>query len=169
MQLLSAEGRALHGLLWRLTQRADVAEDLMQDLVIKLADSATFSRADRPAAFARRAATNLALDWRRKQKRRGLAADWSTVQHTRAADSPGPVSVLEQDDEIARLLDALAQMKPTDRVVLTMRYLEEADYDAVAAAVGKTAAQARGLCFKAVRRLRKQLTKIETVEVRHGA
>ena len=157
MELLDAEGGVLHACLWRLTQRADVAEDLMQELVIKLARSDTFAKADRPGAFARRAATNLALDWRRKQRRRGPVASWGDVEWGVVGEGAEPSQRMEQDEELSGLLDALAQMKPVDRVVLTMRYLEQADYQAVAEALGKTVAQARGLCFRALGRLKKRM------------
>lgn len=169
MQLLSAEGRALHGLLWRLTQRADVAEDLMQDLVVKLAGSATFAAADRPGAFARRAATNLALDWRRKQVRRGKRTEWAAVEHGLPGPADEPWSTMQDAEQVTAMLDALATLKSTDRLVLTMRYLEEADYDAVAEALGKTKSQTRGLCFKAIGRLRKQMAATECAEVKHDA
>ena len=169
MKLLDAEAGGLHARLWRLTGRDDVAEDLMQELVIRLAGSDTFAGADRPAAFAMRTATNLALDWRRKQRRRGArlgpAVAWSKVVGTLPGDGDDPAARVEQDEELDGLLDALAQMKPTDREVLTMRYLEEADYDAVAAALGKTVAQTRGVCFKAVSRLRKQMAERTKTEV----
>ena len=164
MALLDAEGKVLHARLWRLTQRGDVAEELMQELVIKLAGSDGFARADRPGAYAMRSATNLALDWRRKQARRGPTAPWSDGFEV-AGGGDGPSGRLERDEELTRLLDALAQMKPTDRVVLTMRYLVEADYEVVGQTLGKTAQQARGVCFKAVGRLRKRLGRVSWAEV----
>ncbi|MEM9418467.1 MAG: sigma-70 family RNA polymerase sigma factor [Planctomycetota bacterium] len=165
MALLDADGKLLHARLWRLTQRADVAEELMQDLVIKLAASDSFAQADRPLAFALRSATNLALDWRRKQVRRGPVASWSDGAEV-AGEPDEPSARLERDEELTQLLDALAQMKPTDRVVLTMRYLEDADYDMVGQAIGKTADQARGLCSKAVGRLRKHIDKQTPAEAK---
>src|SRR3954469_12111610 len=75
LQLLDTDGRRLHRLLTRLTLRADAAEDLLQELFLRLRDSAGFRMADNPAAFAVRTAVNLAFDWRRKsQRRREVAA-----------------------------------------------------------------------------------------------
>ena len=65
-RFLEANGPSLFRLLFRISTREDVAEDLMQDLFVKLRASAGFRSADQPLAYARRVATNLALDWREK-------------------------------------------------------------------------------------------------------
>ncbi|MEM6552701.1 MAG: sigma-70 family RNA polymerase sigma factor [Planctomycetota bacterium] len=166
MALLDAEegrvGKRVHGRLWRLTQRDDVAEELMQELVMKLAGSAGFGGAASPVAYAMRAATNLALDWRRERVRRGGEVAWSD----QGTERDEPVGVLVRDEEFTRVLDALSGLKETDRVVVTMRYLEGAEYAAVGQALGKTAAQARGLCAKAIGRLRKRLKVVTPMEVK---
>ena len=59
----------------RLTLRRDVAEDLMQELFLKLSNSNGLDRANQPAAYAYRSAINLAFDWRRKNKRAPLPLD----------------------------------------------------------------------------------------------
>ena len=56
LALLQARGPALHALLTRLTLRADVAEDLMQELFLRLRRSAAFPRAGDPGGHATRAA-----------------------------------------------------------------------------------------------------------------
>ncbi|HEY2761830.1 MAG TPA: sigma factor, partial [Pirellulales bacterium] len=66
--LLAEHGQQLHALLFRLTLRADAAEDLLQELFCRLATSKSFQHAANPAAFAYRSATNLAFDWRRANK-----------------------------------------------------------------------------------------------------
>ena len=70
LRLLDAEGPRLHALLIRVTLREDVAEDLMQELFLKLNRSKAFDRAVDPVAYAGRTAVNLAFDWRHRQKRR---------------------------------------------------------------------------------------------------
>ncbi len=50
--LLKRSGAKLHALLLRLTLREDVAEDLMQELFLRLADSDSFFDARNREAFA---------------------------------------------------------------------------------------------------------------------
>jgi hypothetical protein len=46
LSILDRHGAELHALFCRLTLRADAAEDLLQDLFLKLRSSAGFARAD---------------------------------------------------------------------------------------------------------------------------
>ena len=62
LAFLAEHGPRLHAILLRLTLRADVAEDLMQDLFCKLAENQRFATAASPVAYATRMATNLAFD-----------------------------------------------------------------------------------------------------------
>ena len=69
LELLDKSGADLYALLTRLTLREDVAEELMQELFIKLNNSRGIGNVANWNAYARRAAINLAFDWRRSQKR----------------------------------------------------------------------------------------------------
>ncbi len=71
LELLNDQGARLHGLLLKLTLREDVAEDLMQDLVIKLANSNGFANADSRLAYAMTTAANLVYAWRRSRRTAG--------------------------------------------------------------------------------------------------
>ena len=72
LELLEKSGASLYALLTRLTLREDIAEELMQELFIKLRNSRGRARVANWDAYARRAAINLAFDWRRAHKRTGL-------------------------------------------------------------------------------------------------
>ena len=61
LELLDASGGSLHALLTRLTLREDVAEDLMQELFIKLSNSNGLDRASQPVGYAYRSAINLGV------------------------------------------------------------------------------------------------------------
>jgi DNA-directed RNA polymerase specialized sigma24 family protein len=69
LELLDKSGADLYALLTRLTLREDVAEELMQELFIKLNHSRGIGNVANWNAYARRSAINLAFDWRRSQKR----------------------------------------------------------------------------------------------------
>ena len=67
LELLDRSGAGLHALLARLTLREDVAEELMQELFIKLHGAKDQGGIECWYAYARRTAINLAFDWRRRQ------------------------------------------------------------------------------------------------------
>ncbi|MHC4757147.1 MAG: RNA polymerase sigma factor [Planctomycetota bacterium] len=69
LELLDESGPSLYALLTKLTLNQDAAEELMQELFIKLNNSKVFQKANNSDAYAHRAAINLALDWRRCRKK----------------------------------------------------------------------------------------------------
>ena len=160
--LLEADGVRLHALLYRLTLRADVADDLLQDLAVRLASSDGFASAGAPYAFARTAAVRLAADWHRR--RRARPDEPSPVEFDLLADADpvtDPATGLLHREQWEGLLAHLAGLDERDRLLLTMRYLDGCDYDEVAAATGSTPHQARGLVHKALGRLRRRVSASE--------
>ena len=91
LSILDRHGAELHALFCRLTLRADAAEDLLQDLFLKLRSSAGFARADNRKGYVFRAAVNLALDWRRTRR----PVESLAIEPAASADSP-----------VERLIDA---------------------------------------------------------------
>lgn len=153
-KLLAEHGRQLYALLFRLTLRYEVAEDLLQDLFCRLTTSTGFQRADNRVAFAVRAATNLAFDWRRSQRRMPTGGD--DCAELVSADRQ-PLADLVRREELDRTLSAVGELATTDREMIVLRYLERQDYDAIARQLGKTTHQVRALCCKAIKRLRARL------------
>jgi RNA polymerase sigma-70 factor (ECF subfamily) len=150
--LLKSEGPRLHRLLTRLTLRADAADDLLQELFLKLRASSGFRAASDPTAFAVRAAVNVAFDWRRKTQRRRetSAIPDRAVPHDRLAN-------LVQCEELDQVLIALADLPETERICLVLRHLEQVETNAIAMQLGKTPHQVRALCAKGVAKLRERL------------
>lgn len=161
MGLLKADGHRLHALLVRLTLRHDVAEDLLQDLTLRLAVSDSFAEAEHRYAFARRAAMNLAMDWRRRNSARYR-------RESATARSEGvltfPLIDLAQAETIDRMLDELNHLAERDRDLIAMRFMDAMDYEQIGKALGKTGKQARGLCCHAVRRLRERMQNVSEEE-----
>jgi RNA polymerase sigma factor (sigma-70 family) len=153
--LLNTHGERLYRLLVRLTLREDVAEDLLQDLVVKLAQARGFAAAARPYAYARASAVNLAFSWIRRH-RRELAIEG----YDPPAGEPPAWSKMVQAEEIQQMLRRMSDLGERDRLILTMRHFDEASYDEIGQALGCTVHQARGLCHKAVGRLRAAMTEV---------
>lgn len=70
VDLLNVHGERLYRLLVRFTLREDVAEDLLQDLAVKLSKASGFAAAEDVYAYARKAAVNLGFSWMRSRRRR---------------------------------------------------------------------------------------------------
>ncbi len=151
LDLLESHGGRIHTLLTRLTLCESTAEDLLQDLFIRLCRSDSFDRARNPTAYAIRAATNLAFEWRRKQQR--------TIKSQSLTDEPisqdrSPGDVLEHKEQYARVLRALDGMSELSRQVIILHRLQGESYDAIASQLGKTPHQVRAICSKAIGQIR---------------
>ncbi len=151
LNLLESDGRRIHVLLTRLTLCENTAEDLMQELFIRLSKSESFDQANDQTAYAIRAATNLAFEWRRKQRR--------TIRSQSLTDEPiarntSPADMLEREEQHARVLQALDKMSDLSRQVIVLHRLDGESYDAIASQLGKTPHQVRAICSKAISQLR---------------
>ena len=151
LSLLEAHGAELHALLTRLTLRAGVAEDLLQDLFLKLRRSEGLARAGNRKAYLFRTAIHLAFDWRRARRPTGpLPGDSAVAEES-------PLDRLIDAEELDQVLDALQYLPELGRHVLVLRYLQQQDYTDIAQQLGKTEHQVRGLCAKALGQLRSLL------------
>ena len=150
LKLLEQSGSQLHALLLRLTLRNDAAEDLMQELFIRLVESRGFSAAGNQLGYARRAAMNLAFNWRRTRKRRHEDA---TIQADPVAIEPSPLQRLIQREQLEQVLDATRRLSDASREAFVLRYFQQEQYSSIARTMQRTPDQVRALVHKAVRRI----------------
>ncbi len=145
---LEAHGAELHALFTRLVRRADVAEDLLQELFLKLQHADGFAGAANRRAYAFRTAVHLAFDWRRARRpTQPLAAEPATAAAT-------PLDRLINAEELEQVLDAVARLPELGRQVVVLHYLQQQEYATIAQQIGKTDHQVRALCSKALAQLR---------------
>ena len=151
LELLDKSGASLHALLTRLTLRQDIAEELMQELFIKLSNSSGLDKVANWGAYARRAAINLAFDWRRSRKQVPLRLD---QVHEPASNDNSPLGKLIQTEELEEILNAIGRVNGPSREAFVMRYIQQQSTDDIAEQLGKTPHQVRALCYKVLSHLR---------------
>ncbi|MHC4130838.1 MAG: RNA polymerase sigma factor [Planctomycetota bacterium] len=156
LELLEQSGPSLYALLTKLTLNQDTAEELMQELFIKLNNSKTFQKAVYPTAYAHRTAINLALDWRRNRRKHLTLHQINEP----SSENSSPLSRLIQNEQLQQILNAIANLKGVFGEVVVMRYIQQLSYDDIAAQLEKTAHQTRAISHKAITHLR-NLMKIE--------
>ena len=152
LELLEVSGAKLHALLARLTLREDVAEELMQDLFLKLHGARDQGGIECWYAYARRTAINLAFDWRRRQKTRRACSLDATAE--RASDDAAPLSRLIESEDLEQILAAISQLRRASREAFVMRYIQQDSYEEIARQLGKTPHHVRALCSRAMNTLR---------------
>lgn len=170
LELLDEEGPRLHRLLYRLTMRADIAEDLLQELFLKLCRTSGFLAASSPVAFAIRTAVNLAFDWRRRQTRRVEAAALDVAAEGGVIAGP-PIDFLGgliQREQMEQVLAAMVTLPEAQRVALILQYVEHQETDEIGRQLGRTPHQVRALCAKGLASLRAKLNDQSRKEVTDG-
>lgn len=80
-----------------------------------------------------RLATNAAIDWLRREKRHRGADDVTELELPDGAPSPQEQAEQTETQEAVRC--ALTQLSPEHRQVLVLRYMQELDYNEIAAAL----------------------------------
>lgn len=129
-QLVSDRERALLGYAYLVCGNATMAQDLVQDALVK-----TFSR-PRPGltsvkaeAYVRRAITTVYVDGYRREQR------WRRVQHLfRPADAPtDPLAGVEAGADVT---EALATLSPRERACVVLRYFDDLTVPEIARQLG---------------------------------
>ena len=154
LQLLEKSGATYYRLLTRLTLREDVADELMQELFIKLSNTNELNDVKNLNAYARRAAINLAFDWRRSKKNNHLGLD--RLQEA-ASNDKSPLANMVRTEQLQQVLDSIEKLNKTSREVLVMRYIEEQTTEDIAEQLNKTPHQVRAMCSRAIGDLRDKL------------
>lgn len=129
----------------------EAAQDLLQDTLLRA--HRALGRLG-PGANARawlyRIATNAALNHLRGRARERRALD----RHAREHDVAHWPQLDGRDEERARLWQRLARLPERQRIALTLRLVDELDYDQIAARMGGTAEAARANVYQATKRLK---------------
>lgn len=134
----------------RIVRDPGIAEDLTVETLWRIYRARQRFRPDGNfAPWARRIATNLALDHlRRKRPEQSLLAE--------PPGPPSPDSLLQQETR-EKIRHAFRRLPAKLQVAATLALIEERPYDEIAEALGTSVGAVRVRVFRAVRILRKQL------------
>ena len=154
LELLDKSGASLHRLLTRLTLNEQTAEDLVQELFLKLGSSGHIENIKDLDAYAYRSAVNLAFDWRRRNKRNTMSIEQVSEPASREVS---PLDNTIQNEELEEILNAVGQLEGISREAFVMRHIEQQPYEVIAKVLGQNEHQVRALCHKGLQRLRQIL------------
>jgi RNA polymerase sigma-70 factor (ECF subfamily) len=123
--LLVAFAPRVYGLLLRMVGRPEVAEDLMQEAMMRAYRNRETYRAEgRFKAWIFRIAVNLARDWVRRRGRNPVTEsdDPDAAAAGAVADDPPPDALAMGRERARRVEAAMARLPQADREVLLLRY-----------------------------------------------
>jgi len=139
----------------RYTGDADLAEDIVQEAFVRLADHPPdAAEAVRPWLF--RAATTIAIDAHRTSRRHLVLAERSPDRLPMAEPALDPARAAEQADLRGKVRAALDQLEARDRAILLMREEGFAHHE-IADAVGTTTKSVGTMIARALDKLARHL------------
>jgi len=153
LELLDNSGHVLRNLLFKITLCEDTADELMQELFLRLATSPAFDHSKNSFAYAWRTAVNLGMDYHRK-KRPTMGCNEQTADDQSLNQ---PLQKLITDEHIRIILCEVAKLRSPAREIVIMRYLEQCDYKEIADLLGKEENYIRSQLSKALKLIRENL------------
>lgn len=150
-------------ILWRFSRDRRVHEELMQDVFVEAYLSLGTYRAEAPFEhWIARIATRVGYRFWKEAARRKQGAPFTAEDWDRVISDEDVLDTLEPEDAAALLHGLLAQLPPRDRLVLTLRYLEECDVAETARRTGWTRTMVKVQTLRARNKLRKLMETSET-------
>ena len=156
-QVLVSFAPRVYGLLVRLIGRPEVAEDLMQETMLRAFRSLkTYRPEGKFRAWLFRIAVNLARDWVRRRPH-----EPATVLDDPAETSPAPHLGIEMPpdagamhrDRCRRVEAVLARLPEADREVLLLRYYGDMAFKDIAQATGEPLGTVLARAHRALKKL----------------
>lgn len=132
----------------------DAAEDLAQDAFLSAWQAApTFEPRAAVRTWLFRIVANACLNYRRSRRIRRT----TTLPDDAAAVAATPSAAFEADESARRLRDAVAELPPTQRTAVLLRYFQDAPCAEIAAILGLSVSAVESLLFRARRTLQRTL------------
>lgn len=134
-EIVRQNRRRVFNIAYKFVGRHDEAEDLTQDIFLKLFKSlGTFDRRANFHTWLISVSRNLCIDHYRsvRKERETIDRNVDAGQLTPASSDIGPLRQLERTDRRAMLRDALQKLPPTLRTAVILRDIQELTYQEIA-------------------------------------
>ncbi|RTE08412.1 RNA polymerase sigma factor [Paenibacillus whitsoniae] len=135
--LIERHQRYIYTLVYRIVGHKETAEDLTQDVFVKLFRSLPNFRGDAKfTTWLYRMTMNLVTDYKRAQKRRPYVALLDKMKGWFGETREQPEEALLRRDEQQRMQDLLAQLPDKYRIVLYLHHYKQLSYHEMSAVTG---------------------------------
>lgn len=134
-QIVRQHWRKVFNVAYKFTGKHDEAEDLTQDVFVKIFKSLdTFDRRANFQTWLVSVSRNLCIDHYRsvRKERETIDRDVDANTLTPAAATISPIAALEQADRVVLLKQALTYLPPTLRSAVLLRDIQELSYHEIA-------------------------------------
>ena len=155
--------RRVFNIAYKFVGRHDEAEDLAQDVFLKLFKSLhTFDRRANFSTWLISVSRNLCIDHYRRVRREREAVnhDVDVVSLARPAITESPLSALEHRDRVLMLRAALDKLAPSLRTAIMLRDIKELSYQEIAATLGVPEGTVKSRINRGRTELARQITRL---------
>jgi len=145
-------------ILWRFSRDRGVHEELVQDVFVEVYLSlGTYSGKAPFEHWLARIATRVGYRYWKEKARQRQSEPFRVEEWDQVSGDEDVLETLESDQAAALLHRLLEQLPPRDRLVLTLRYLEECDVAETARRTGWSKAMVKVQTLRARNKLRKRI------------
>jgi RNA polymerase sigma-70 factor (ECF subfamily) len=153
-RLIERHQEHVSGILWRFSRDRLVHEELVQDVFVETYLSLASYRAKAPFAhWLSRIATRVGYRYWKQMARRRERESFTLDEWDQVPDEPA--ERIDPSSAASLVHRLLAQLRPRDRLVLTLRYLEGCDVAETAHRTGWTKSMVKVQTRRAIKRLEK--------------
>ena len=162
-ELIDLYANRLYGYFYRSSGSATVAEDLVQDVFLRLIRAIKrYDHREQFEAFLFRIAGNLNRDRIRKSRRskeRSLALEEDELPALTMADAHihEPLAALEQAEHIDAMQAAMARLPAAEREVIVLRHFSELSFGEIASIMDTPLGTALARAHRGLKKLRSML------------
>jgi RNA polymerase sigma-70 factor (ECF subfamily) len=136
---------------------AHEAEDLVQDVYLRLLQKDSIAGLERPREYLFRVASNLAIDSARKMRTRSRVSDEDLGLVISPERMTSPEEIVESRKALQRLQTSLDELPPMSRKVLLLNRLGDVTHEELADRMGVSVRTVERRMAKALKQLRRRL------------
>jgi len=173
-RIVDAYRRPVIGHIYRLVRDGSVAEELAQEVFLRVYRCHDYRPTAKFRSWIFRIATNLALNWLRDHRHE---ANHDRLDHRPAhyrvreprAHMLNVEEFLVKDARLAEVRAAIAELPPNHRAAVLMHKYQELDYNEMAQVLNCSIPAIKSLLFRAYENLRKRLAHLDPLTQRPAA
>lgn len=151
----------LFGLAWRITQNRTEAEDIVQDVLLKMWDLRNeWNKMESIGAYCMAMAKHKALDKVKNKNFSTQKIDINGIGHY--TDNNNPHRETESREQLSMIQKILAGLPEKQQQVMQLREFEEKNYQEIAAMLNITEEQVKINLFRARQKMKQELQKINS-------
>ena len=155
-QAVARYERPLTAYAAHLTGTLETARDVVQETFVRLCSSERTQIEPRLAQWLFTVCRNLAIDYRRKERRMSLFNP-ETETEAFASDGPSPDDAAERDDSVSLVLRRLGELPPVQQEVVRLKFQHGLSYREIGEVLNLTPTNVGFLLHTAIKALRTKL------------